>query len=49
MAVEDKVECANPSLMPRVRCGRHKQLAIADFVALVVVELIILLVGPALA
>src|SRR5213596_4223903 len=34
--------------MPGVRCGSHKQFAGDDLVALVIVELVILLVGPTL-
>jgi len=39
-------EFATPILMPRIGCGSHQEIAVDDFIALVVIELVILLVGP---
>src|SRR4051812_110696 len=33
--------------MPGIWCGSHKEIAVDDFVALVIIETVILLVGPA--
>src|SRR5206468_9567004 len=41
-------QIATPILVPRIGCGGHKEVAVNDFVALVVVEPVVFLVGPTL-
>ena len=48
MVLKDDVKFANPILMPRVWCRSHKQIAIDDFVALIIIEAVVLLVVPTL-